>query len=245
MNDLTTEGQGALPAMSPAELIKSAVAGGADLDKLEKLLVLQERWEANEAKKAYNADMAQVHAQMPHVIKSAFNPQTKSKYALLESVISSAKEVYAAHGFAVAFYEGDCPREGQVRVMADVTHRLGHSVTYHYDVPLDGVGLRGNANMTAIHGKASSVSYGRRYILCMIFNIPTGDDDDGNAAAVVEFISEKQIGILRDMLIDLGAEEEKFLSWLKVDSLENIPASAYNKALGALQESKKRKAASQ
>ena len=30
---------------SPAEMIKMAISGGADLDKLEKFLILQERWD--------------------------------------------------------------------------------------------------------------------------------------------------------------------------------------------------------
>jgi len=36
---------------SPNDMIRMAVSGGADLEKLEKLLAIQERWEANEAKK--------------------------------------------------------------------------------------------------------------------------------------------------------------------------------------------------
>ena len=39
---------------TPAFVISQAISSGADLDKLEKLLALQERWEANEAKKAYH-----------------------------------------------------------------------------------------------------------------------------------------------------------------------------------------------
>ena len=37
----------------PSQLIERAIDKGADLDKLEKLLTLQERWEANEARKEF------------------------------------------------------------------------------------------------------------------------------------------------------------------------------------------------
>ena len=36
--------------------------------------------------------------------------------------------------------------------------------------------------MTRTHATATAVTYGRRYLLCMIFNIST-EDDDGNLAA--------------------------------------------------------------
>jgi hypothetical protein len=48
-----------VPQTSPAEMIKAAVAGGADLEKLKGLLELQKDWEANEARKAYHEAMAQ------------------------------------------------------------------------------------------------------------------------------------------------------------------------------------------
>ena len=164
---------------SPAEMIQMAVDNGADLDKLEKLLSLQERWEANEAKKAYNVSMAIVHGKIKSVLKNKNNPQTHSKYADLDSVITQTKDAYTGEGFSVSFYEGENPYEDCVKVCADVTHSKGHTITRCYNVPLDGVGIKGNANMTKIHAKGSSTSYGRRYLLCMIFNIPTTDDVDG------------------------------------------------------------------
>ena len=36
---------------APADLLRMAVEQGADLDRLERLMALQERWEAGESKK--------------------------------------------------------------------------------------------------------------------------------------------------------------------------------------------------
>lgn len=165
---------------TPAEMIKLAVTGGADLDKLEKLLTLQERWEGNEARKAYNTSMVAVHKAIPLIGKSLKNLQTHSTYASLDEIICKTKEIYTGNGFSISFYEGSTDKVEYVRICADVIHQLGHKETYHYDVPLDGRGIKGNVNMTLIHAKASSTSYARRYLMCMIWNIPTGDDD-GNA----------------------------------------------------------------
>ncbi len=162
---------------SPNQLIQMAIEGNADLEKLEKLLGLQERYDANESKKVFAAEFAVAQSEIEAVIKTKANPQTRSKYAGLEDVIGMAKPVYTKQGFSVIFYEGKADKAEDIRVCADVLHKDGHKETYHYDVPLGGVGIKGVVNMTAIHAKATSVTYGRRYLLCMIWNIPTADDD--------------------------------------------------------------------
>ena len=88
---------------SPAQLIREAVTGGADLEKMRGLLELQERWEANEARKAYDRDMAVVQAKIKSVYKSKKNTQTGSKYADLDNVINQTKEVYTELGFSLSF----------------------------------------------------------------------------------------------------------------------------------------------
>ena len=170
-------------SVSPNQMIQLAIEGNADLEKLEKLLELQERYEANEARKVFASDFAAVQSKIAAVVKTKVNPQTRSKYAGLEDVIEMSRPVYTERGFSIIYYEGETAVEDNIRVCADVLHKAGHKETYHFDVPLDGVGMKGNANMTKIHGKASSVSYGRRYLLCMIWNIPTQDDDGNGAGA--------------------------------------------------------------
>ncbi len=44
--------------ITPQQMLAIAVQQGADLQKLEKLMELQERWEKNQARKAYVAAMA-------------------------------------------------------------------------------------------------------------------------------------------------------------------------------------------
>ena len=130
------------------------------------------------------------------------------------------------------FYEGDCPKENHVRIYVDILHCAGHMETKHYDVPMDGKGLRGNDNMTAIHGKASSVSYGRRYLMCMIWNIPTSDND--GTTQVLPNITDKQLHTLRDLLIAKELPESGLIKVLKVDSLEELPEKRYMEAMGII-----------
>ena len=47
------EEQAVSTAITPMDMINTAIERGADIDQLTKLMDLQERWEANEARKAY------------------------------------------------------------------------------------------------------------------------------------------------------------------------------------------------
>ena len=230
---------------SPADMIRMAVEGKANLTDLKELLAIQKDWEANEARKIFTSAFARVQANIAAVIKTKVNPQTHSKYADLGDIIESAKPIYTKEGFSVIFYEGETVAPESIRVCADILHTAGHKETYHYDVPLDGKGLQGNANMTKIHGKSSSVSYGRRYLMCMIWNIPT-QDDDGNGAAkpvkAVEYINEKQLGQLLDYFAILGDKAKpQFLKYMNLDKFENMAKDDFAKAISALEAARKQK----
>jgi len=219
-----------LSVREPSAMISEAVAKGANLEQLEKLLSLQERWEANEAKKLYNKAMVSAQEEIPSVVKTKKNDQTHSKYADLGNIISQTKKVYTKHGFSVSFYEGDTTKENHVRICADVVHASGHKETYHYDVPLDGVGIKGNANMTAIHGKASSTSYAQRYLMCMIWNIPTADNDAQGIGVAVECIDEKQKSELVDLMASKGTKIDRFCKAYGIEDLSKLPKASFDKA---------------
>ena len=96
----------AIITTTPMQLIDNAVAKGVDTDQLEKLLALQERWEANEARKAYSNSLVDVHAEIPVIAKALRNNQTNSNYADLGAVIEQTKKIYTKHGFSIVFHEG-------------------------------------------------------------------------------------------------------------------------------------------
>ncbi|HCC24822.1 MAG TPA: hypothetical protein DEP85_04850 [Holosporales bacterium] len=223
----------ALRTETPVDLIAMALDKGADLGQLEKLLKIKKDYEADEARKIFASAFAQAQKKIASVIKTKLNPQTHSKYAELSKVIETAKPVYTEEGFSVIFYEGETATPENVRVCADILHTAGHKETYHYDVPLDGTGIKGNANMTKIHGKSSSVAYGRRYLMCMIWNIPTSDDD-GNSGGNIEFISEEDRNKILDGLLAKDIKLEGFLKYMKLEKLEDMPKSKFKQAMIAI-----------
>jgi hypothetical protein len=93
--------------------------------------------------------------------------------------------------------------------------------------------------MTRTHAMGSAVTYGRRYLLQMIFNIVPGADDDGNAAGGIhaEKINEGQVAYLAQLLMENGCDRAKFLKWAKVAQLADIPARSYGSCVDAIKRS--------
>jgi len=213
----------------PSEIIQLAIDKGADLDKLEKLLILRRMDMADKARQIFNASFVIAQNNIDKVVKTKLNPQTHSKYAPLEDIIKQSKPVYTKEGFAIIFYEGETSKNDHIRICADVLHREGHKETYYYDIPMDGVGIKGNANMTKIHGKSSSTSYARRYLMCMIWNIPTGDDNDAQSFTV-QYITNEQKSELIDLINDKGIDISRFCKAFGIDEVEHLPANKFAQA---------------
>ena len=53
---------------------------------------------------------------------------------------------------------------------------------FQVDMPIVTQGIRGQDMMTRTHATMSAISYGKRGLLVMMFNLAIGDDDDGNRA---------------------------------------------------------------
>jgi len=183
----------ALATANPFERMAFAmVSGGGDLSNLERLLSLQREWEADQARKSYALDMAACQAEMPCIFKDRYNEQTKSWYATLESTNKRITPIYTAHGFSLSFNTDDSPFKDCIRVVCRVIHKLGHVETFHYDQPIDDAGIAGTKNKTQTHGRGSAMSYARRYLTFMIFNLATSDDNDGNTATTEKVERQKK-----------------------------------------------------
>lgn len=223
-------------------LLQQAVDRGTDPETLSRLLDLQERVMDRNAEQAFAASMVAVQSSISPVHRSAYNSQTRSYYARYEDMHKAIAPVYTSNGFVLMFGEEDSPLENNRRIICDVMHRLGHSRRYHIDVPIDNKGMKGTPNKTETHGAMSSASYGRRALEAMIFNVVfTDQDDDGNAAAIQEFITAQQAADLRALAQEVGADEARFLRYLRADAFESILAQHYDRAVSALEQKRNRK----
>jgi len=200
------------PMMTMIE--RAARDPAVDIDKLERLFALRERMVADEKKTAYQAAMTRAQSRMKPVYRDAANDQTHSTYARLESISDAIKPIYTEEGFSLSFDTGDT-KEGYVRIVCEVMHSSGHSSHKHFDLPLDSVGMKGNANKTLVHASGSTISYGRRYLTLMVFDVMlTNEDNDGNQPP------PKQDEIRGDALNNVSIDEARNMALRMIAALE-------------------------
>jgi len=170
------------PSSAILQVIERAAANpDIDVEKMERLFALQERMLTRNAELAFNESMRAAQEEMPKIYRNKENKQTNSYYADLERIADAAVPCYTKHGFSLSYGTEDCPIAGSLRVPCLVSHVAGHSRTYKADVALDLTGMKGAANKPATHGFGSTMSYARRYLVLMIFNLTlTNEDNDGN-----------------------------------------------------------------
>lgn len=221
-----------------------------DIDKLERLMSMQERMLARQAEIAFNAAMQAAQSEMPCVFRDKNNEQTRSRYTSLERIIESIKPVITAHGLSISYGTADSPLPNHYRIVAKVAHSAGHARDYFADIPTDANGMKGTANKTPTHAFGSTMSYGRRYLLLMVFNIAlTNEDDDGQAAGrryhqaaaydrneEPDVIGAEGALSLQALVQSTKTSLPKFLAIFGVASLPEIPSHRLDEATRILQD---------
>lgn len=169
---------------TPADLLRVAVSTGADLDKLERLMQMQERWEANEARKEFTRAMTAFKSEPLTVFKrqtvdfTSAKGRTHYKHANLADVTAVVGPAMSKHGLS---YRWDVRQEAKsVTVACIVTHERGHSERVEMSGPLDDTG-----NKNPIQQAGSTVQYLQRYTLLACSGLSTQNehDDDGRSGA--------------------------------------------------------------
>jgi hypothetical protein len=241
MNTIAKIEQPGLPGV-PAEtptmmdlVLRASRDPDVDVEKMERLMQMAREMRQEEAERAFNEAMKDAQAEMPRIIRDASNSSTNSKYARLETIAQRILPTVTKHGFAISYGTADSPLKDHYRITAVVSHVAGHSRDYFADVPADTVGMKGNQNKTATHGFGSTMSYGRRYLLLLIFNLTlVNEDDDGNASTGGEIVTGEEIAEIQDLMDQANADPEKFCKYMKVGALAELRQGQLPRAREAL-----------
>lgn len=162
-------------------IVRAAQDPNFDVDKLERLVAMQEAQQQRQADQLFNEAHAAAEAEMETINTDANNPQTRSKYATFAQVDRAARPIYTKHGFAISFTTEPMGTPDNILVVGTLSHRLGGSKRYQVPVPIVTKGFRGTEMMTPIHATMAAISYGKRNLEIMMFNLAIGEDSDGNA----------------------------------------------------------------
>ncbi len=221
--------------MNPLTIIQAMVEKGGDPETLRKMLDLQERWERNQAEKAWNDAKAACDAEMPAAFAcNADNQHTKSKYRRFETIMPIIKPIYTRHGFTFTFSEEE-PTEALMHIRADLSHKAGHTKSYHGWFPRDGKGAKGGDVMNPVQGTCSTMSYAKREMSGNIFGFAEGGtDQDGN-----NFITPEQLAEIDELFRicderDKAVDTARFLKWAGVEDITKLPDKSYAKVIAEL-----------
>lgn len=216
-----------------------------DIDKMERLLQMQERILARNAEAAFNTALAKMQNELPvidenGVIRNKYG-EVQSKYAKFEDINEAVKPIMREHGFAISFrtaFEG-----GEVVVTGVLTHESGHREESAVKLPADASGNKNN-----VQGWGSSISYGKRYTMNALLNITSrGEDNDGQGSRPVgggaserkapqstgggNYVTEAQLGLIRKKCELAGIKPDDFLKQFDIPELAQLPFERVNDAL--------------
>lgn len=231
-NAVATTQEVSLPAEAPRNeataiiqvIERAAMNPDVDIDKMERLLQMQERVMDRQATMDFNAAMAAMQAEMPSITergKIEVKGVIRSHYATLEDIVDTVKLFLQKHGFAISFRV----RTGQnaIEVTGVLMHKSGHREETSMHLPFDQSGSKNN-----VQSYGSSVSYGKRYVMSALLNITTrGEDDDGNSAEPSRTISAFQTGQLARTVASCSASVQEWFEG-KYGDPSNVPAADFD-----------------
>jgi hypothetical protein len=216
----------ALAVVTPMEMLSRAVQSGADIDMIEKLMVLQERWDASNARKAFDKAVSAAKKEIPPITRNATGHNAK-KYADFASIARVVDPIIGKHGLSYRFRT---TQNGSIAVTCILSHEAGHSEETTLVGPADATG-----NKNAIQAIGSTLTYLQRYSLVQMLGLAAAADDDGKSAGDGGSITPEQANEIA-VKCKAVAEgfDESFCNYFGIEAIADLPAKEYQRALVAI-----------
>lgn len=242
--ELVREDATPVPAPStPMAMLQRAVESGASVEVLSRLMDLQERYERNMARRAFDAAMADLRSDLPAIVKtkeaSFGQGKTAYRYEDLSSITEALSPVMAQHGLSFRWRTDTKSEKGVVTVSCVIAHKDGHSEETSLSAGHDTSGSK-----NAIQALGSTLSYLARYTLKMAIGVAAAADDDGHAAgssAGGQPITDAQRAELLALIEATGSDIARFCRHFGIEAVPDLPSSRFADAKRSL-EAKKAKA---
>lgn len=197
---------------TPDELLKLAIQGNVDLDKLERLLQMKREWDREQQRKDFYAALARFQSIVPEMRKNkqvkfrhkSDEGMTEYKYQELADILKHVKEPLGECGLSVQWEQEE--KGNEIIVTCILKHIHGHE---ERGKPLSGqADNSGKKNL--IQQKASTITYLKRYTLIGILGIASSEpDDDGKGGAKPGSDSSNEAGkiALTDAQVSMAARQ--------------------------------------
>lgn len=178
-----------------------------DIGKMQAVMDMRDREFNRIAEQAFAEDYVIMKPHLPMVLKTKHNEQTKSQYATLDNINQEIDPVLSQYGFSTST-NILAQTDKDITVEAILWHRDGHKESTQLTLPIDSVGIKGTVNKTGVHATASSITYARRYAICTLLNISTGNDTDGNREPEAKPPNKVHLKVIQDLFDQMNPEEQ-------------------------------------
>lgn len=197
---------------SPQQLISQAIDKSLSIEHLERLMGLQERWQANQARIAFFDAMSQFQNDCPVLEKKKrVNYTTRSgsttdyKYAPLGEIAATIKDALQKNGLSFRWEMED--KTDLIHCTCIVSHKDGHSERSTMSARKDESG-----NKNEIQARGSTITYLQRYTLIASLGISTADEDTDAQAIPKRYEQEPSAN-----RVDVQSSENKTVSFAEFD----------------------------
>jgi hypothetical protein len=228
--------------LTPTDMIARAVESGANIEVLTKLMDLQDRYEKNTSRKAFDAAIAQAKSEIPVIGKNRTvdftgktGVRTHYKHEDLAEIARIVGPILAKHGLSYRFRTAN--EGGMAICTCIVSHRDGHAEENTLSAAKDESG-----NKNHIQAIGSTLTYLQRMTLKAALGLAASDDDDGKAAGSGATVTDEQADAIRDQLQAVGGDIGRFLQQFRVECIPDIAAADYQRAMNLLDAKARQKA---
>jgi hypothetical protein len=233
MNDIAKKDQ---PVITEPVSIQSALLDivrreDIDPDRLERFLDLQIKMEDRQAEADFNAALAGFQAECPAIVKnkkvdftSKSGNKTQYNYSALDEIAEVIRPVLAKYGLSYSF--DLAPQDGgMVKLITIINHKSGNTRTSSYLFN----DLHDDQRMNASQRRKSAVTYAKRAGLENALGIVTTEEDD-DARRALDALQ------IKALVEETKTDMERFLRFMKVESIEEMDEATAKKAIAKLKE---------
>lgn len=172
--------------------VDTHIMQSADVDTVERLMVLRRELMADEARKAYQRDFAALQSVLPAVQRKGKSDfQTKKhgrvmfSYSHIDDLTKALQPFMQQYGFSFAFQQKEW--NGQVAVACVVMHYEGHRERFAMSAPIDTSGCK-----NVLQAIASTITYLKRITFKSAFGISETDKPPQRANDQKQYYSTSQ-----------------------------------------------------
>ena len=194
-----------------------------DITKADPIGII-ERAQIQERATAFMGALVKAQGGMEPIAKDMRNETTKSRYASLAALDRAIRPHYLAAGLAPTFNTRPSTKgEFWITIVGELVHTSGYYKEYEVDMLADGAGPKGSPVMTRTHAIGSAITYGKRQLLKMMFNLAeAGDDDDGQAAGKSQVLTTDQLDVVNKAIEDASMDSDDVRRLCKKHKIEGL-----------------------